>query len=76
MAEKTIKIKPVGKRHSILVSDGVTEERICDVHAREDALLFMYFTYKMLNKEFDEEEFAEFIKKNAGKIPFVTIPTE
>ena len=73
---KSIKIKQVGKRHSILISDGKKEERIADIHNKEDALLFMYFTYKLLKKEFDEKEFAEFIKANAEKIPFVTIPTE
>jgi hypothetical protein len=51
-------------------------EKIADIYNQEDTLLLSYFMDKFLNKDFNEEDFKNFLVKNAERFPFIEVPVK
>ena len=69
-------VKERKNTYSIFVrnDEGGRPEKIADIYNQEDTLLLSYFIDKFLDRNFDEEDFKNYVVKNEDKFSFVDIP--
>lgn len=69
-------IKERKNSYSIFIknNDEGKPEKIADIYNKEDTLLLSYFIDKFLGKDFNEEEYKNYIIKNVDSFPFINIP--
>lgn len=58
------------------VKDDESLETIAEVFDAMDALLVSYMINKALNKDFDQEDFKNYLVEIAPIVPFIIIPQE